>query len=110
MINLKLIPVLCLISASLSGQGFEDLENKSRIADTPHNLMMNKEALLLDSVLVDFSLCRSCHVPNKATAVEPLWYRKISIPKFDLNKELDSGDGHVHPLDPGIPAGAPLVS
>ncbi|MCF7922444.1 MAG: hypothetical protein K9M55_07070 [Candidatus Marinimicrobia bacterium] len=99
--KLKLIPAFYLIAMALAAQGFEDIQNKSKIADTPHNLMINREAVMQDNIVVDFSLCRYCHVPNKATAVEPLWYRKISIPRFDLNKELDPTNTHVHPLDPG---------
>ena len=101
MIKVKIFAVLCLASVSVIGQGFEDLQDKSKIADTPHNLMMNKDVLMMDSMLVDFSLCRSCHVPNKATAVEPLWYRKLSVPRFEINNSLNEEDQHVHPIDPG---------
>ncbi len=101
MMKRLLIPILWLISMTVTGQGVEDLQEKSKIAFSPHNMMLNRNALLVDSVLVDFTLCRSCHVPNKETAVEPLWYRKISVPRFDINKLIDSTGEHVHALDPG---------
>lgn len=101
MIKLKILSTLCLLATILSGQGFDDLQDKSKIADTPHNLMINRDALMLDSVLVDFSLCRSCHVPNKATAVEPLWHRSLATPRFELSQDIAPKDTHVHPLDPG---------
>ena len=99
--RLNQILVLCCLSVAIMGQGLEDLQTKGKIGNTPHNLLANKSALPGDNVLTDYSLCRSCHVPNKATAVEPLWYREGAVPKFELNKELPATDSHVHPLDPG---------
>jgi len=101
MIRIKGLAILALMGTSLFAQGLEDLQDKSKIASTPHNLMMDKQAVMVDSILVDFTLCRSCHVPNKATAVEPLWYRKLSVPRFKINESISESNDHVHPIDPG---------
>jgi len=101
MIRVALTSLLLLLSIGMSAQDLEALQDKSKIAGTPHNLLQNREVLMIDSVLMDFSLCRTCHVPQKATAVEPLWDRSLSKPIFDMNIELESEGEHVHPLDPG---------
>ena len=101
MIRSIVIPALLSLATLVSAQSLDDLSSKSKIAGTPHSLGFNTAANGADSVLTDFSLCRSCHVPNKATAVEPLWYRKGSIPNYDINKKLELPGDHVHPLDPG---------
>ncbi len=90
-----------LFVGALTGQEIEEMQAKSKIAGTPHNLSTAKTEMINGEVLTDYSLCRSCHVPNKATAVEPLWYREGSIARFELNKKLSAPDSHIHPLDPG---------
>ncbi len=101
MIKSTLVPAFFVFASLVMGQSFDDMQSKSKIASTPHNLSANRESAAEANILTDYSLCRSCHVPNKATAVEPLWYRKGSISTFDLNKEIELSDSHVHPLDPG---------
>ena len=101
MIRSIVLSVACILATLLSAQNVDDLQSKSKVAGTPHNLTQNKSGLKPNDLLTDYSFCRSCHVPHKATAVEPLWYRKGAITNFDLNKELDVTNTHVHPLDPG---------
>ncbi|NQV50280.1 MAG: hypothetical protein HQ507_07270, partial [Candidatus Marinimicrobia bacterium] len=101
MIRSIVLSLFCILTTFLTAQNIDDLQSKSKIAGTPHNLTQNKNGLGTNDILTDYSFCRSCHVPHKTTAVEPLWYRKGAIPNFDLNKELDVTNTHVHPLDPG---------
>ena len=101
MIRSIFLSLLCLLTMNLRAQDIDNLQSKSKVAGTPHNLAQNKNGQAVNDLLTDYSFCRSCHVPHKATAVEPLWYRKGAIANFDLNKELDVTDTHVHPLDPG---------
>ncbi len=99
----RLTPIFALIltlSLVLSGQPLTDLENKSKIAFTPHNLSLDRESVIIDSILLDFTLCSYCHIPNKTTAVEPLWYHEGAVPNYDLQIDLPDDDEHVHPLDP----------
>jgi len=98
--------ITCLLAflmvVGLMGQGPEDLESKGKIVNTPHNLT-SITATSEDSevILTDYSLCRSCHVPHKANAVEPLWYRKGGVSSFNMEKEIARTSNHIHPLDPG---------
>ena len=100
---MKHTPMITLLSLAvfcITVQGQEDLEAKGKIATTPHNLTRSSGMAAGDTLITDYSLCRSCHVPHKATAVEPLWYRKDKASNFEMGKELPPTDAHVHPLDP----------
>ncbi len=94
------IVVLLGSCAFLQAQAGEDLETKSRVAFSPHNLSLTEIPLSADSLLTEFSLCRFCHVPRKASAVDPLWYHEGAVRTYDLERELPVTDQHVHPLDP----------
>jgi len=98
--------IVFLLSAAFSlsslAQTLDDIESKGKIANTPHNLTASKATQSSkELVLTDYSLCRSCHVPHKAKAVEPLWFRKGGVSSFEMDKALSGRDDHIHPLDPG---------
>jgi len=98
---LKGMIMVASLALVLLAQSNADLEQKGKIAGTPHNMMASKAGAEKKGVLADYSLCRSCHVPHKATAVEPLWNRKEGVAVFDMNRELPANDKHIHALDPG---------
>jgi predicted CXXCH cytochrome family protein len=97
---LTIIALVVLCSPGF-GQDLDDLQEKSKIAGTPHDLSAESGRLSPQVVLTDFSMCRSCHVPHRATAVEPLWYRKGGQARFEMDTKISNGTEHVHPLDPG---------
>lgn len=95
---IQLFAILIFASISFAQVGV-DLENKSKIASTPHNLVGSRAAVGEDSLLQDFTLCRVCHIPSKMAAVEPLWYRKEVVRDFDIEKRVEIEDHHLFPAD-----------
>lgn len=98
--KLIFLALVLLVATGIHAQTILDLQDKSKIAFTPHNLSLENETVVIDSVLMDFTLCRACHIPNNATAVEPLWYHEGAVRFYDIHKSLPDDDEHTHSLDP----------
>ena len=98
---LRILFIVWLTALSLIGQQAQDLEQKSKIAFTPHNLVGKSVLAGSDSTVQDFTLCRYCHTPSKLNPVEALWSRKGTVASFDDEKIVKSSDQRVLPSDPG---------
>ncbi|MCF7808091.1 MAG: cytochrome c3 family protein [Candidatus Marinimicrobia bacterium] len=97
--RLKHFFMILVVTTGCFAQAGADLENKSKIAFTPHNLVGTRAVVGEDSLLQDFTLCRVCHIPSKMTAVEPLWYRKEFVRVFDVDKHVELEKHHLFPAD-----------
>lgn len=95
--RLRTLILVILFAQVLLGQ--VDIETKSKIAFTPHNLVGTQGVVTEDSLLQDFTLCRVCHIPSTMSAVEPLWYRKEVVRDFNIEKHVESEKHHLFPAD-----------
>lgn len=97
--NMRILTVILIFAQTLLAQVDDDLQTKSKIAFTPHNLVGTRGIVSEDSLLQDFTLCRVCHIPSKMSAVEPLWYRKEFVRTFDIQKHVDREAHNLFPAD-----------
>lgn len=97
--KMRVIVFLLAFASLLFAQAGADIENKSKIAFTPHNFVGTQGIVTDEGLLQDFTLCRVCHIPSKMAAVEPLWYRKEVTRDFDIEKHVESERHHLFPAD-----------